>query len=718
MNPAATEETLQRADLTRYAGSESCRNCHLEQFAGWSPSNHGQAERLLDSAKDKDAFNPTRAFSHGTQTSSVSWTNGVGKVITLGFDGKVESYHAERVIGETPLRQFLVSAGNGRFQALETAWDPHQSEWFDVYGDEDRQPGEWGHWTGRGMNWNSMCAACHNTALRKNYDEATDVYHTVMAERTVGCESCHGPMKDHVDWRQREYPPGTTDPTVTAMSLDQILDTCGSCHSRRSELTGHFEPGDDYFNHYSLVTPNESDLYYADGQILEEDYVFGSFLSSRMHHAGVRCLDCHDPHTTQLILPGNALCMRCHAGGYPKSPVIDPATHSHHDLAQSGGQCVNCHMPQTTYMQRHPRRDHGFTIPDPWLTVTHGVPNACNRCHKDKDAAWAVASVDSWYGDRMKRHTRERATWIADARRDAPNARKQVLGMLSSEPMPFWQAVAADLLDLWPYEPEVISALTTQLTHAHPLVRASAALSLEPAAQQHVPAVEAALTKLLTDPIRHVRVQAAWALRHQVRVESVAGRDLLTYLDQHVDQPRGALQKAVFHLAREEYDQGLKYTARAVKWDPNSAPLRQEYAVALSMAGRIADAIQQLQSAIRIDPNEAQYHYMLALAWNETGTLDKTITALTEAVHLNPNHGRAWYNLGLAQNENGNPDAAIETLIRAESVAPRDAEIPYARATILARMNRRTEALRAAQRSLELAPNYVAAGELVRSLGF
>ncbi len=99
----------------------------------------------------------------------------------------------------------------GRLQTLELSWDPKKNDWFDVYGNEDRKPGEWGHWTGRGMNWNTMCASCHNTRLRKNYDPVKDELHTTMAEMTVGCESCHGPMKAHVEW-QRDHPGAKNDP--------------------------------------------------------------------------------------------------------------------------------------------------------------------------------------------------------------------------------------------------------------------------------------------------------------------------------------------------------------------------------------------------------------------------------------------------------------------------------------------------------------------------
>ena len=51
-------------------------------------------------------------------------------------------------------------------------------------------------------------------------------------------------------------------------------------------------------------------------------------------------------------------------------------------------------MPVTTYMQRHPRHDHGFTIPDPLLTKQFGVPNACNKCHTDKDTEWSLEALE------------------------------------------------------------------------------------------------------------------------------------------------------------------------------------------------------------------------------------------------------------------------------------------------------------------------------------
>ena len=703
--------------FAQYAGSKSCRECHQASYDLWMGSDHQLAERLPDPKMDQEAFDPPREFKHPSLTSDITSEEDRFLIATLGLSGKKETFEVERVIGETPLRQYLVELPRGRLQAVDLSHDPHKNEWFNVFGDEDRKAGEWGHWTGRGMNWNTQCASCHNTRLRKNYDETTDSYHTAMAEMSVSCEACHGPMKAHVDWR-KEFA-GTTekDPTLRKFDNTQWLATCGKCHSRRTELTGDFKPGDRYLDHFSHVIPGESGIYYADGQVREENYVLTSFLSSKMHHAGVRCVDCHEPHTSKILQPGNALCMRCHTGSYPNSPKIDPPTHTHHKLNGEGGQCVNCHMPQTTYMQRDPRRDHGFTIPDPLLTKEHGIPNACNRCHTDKDTDWAIAAVDKWYGARMDRPTRKRAQWIAKAREGAAGSRENLLQLLREEKTPFWKAVATELLYPWTNDPEVTNQLLGNLSHTNALLRGTTARALDPIARRGDTRIDTALGKLLDDPVRKVRVDAAWTLRDRVSTQSKAGEDLLRALTYNVDMPTGALQKGVYHLDRNEPEKAEHYFRLAIKLDNYSAPLRHEFAIALSMMNRPNEAIDELNEAIRLDPNEAEYHYKLALAWNETGQTNKTVKSLVKAVQLNPSHSRAWYNLGLARNQAGQPEAAVAALLKAENVEQNDPSIPYARATILANLRRMPEAIEAAQRALQIQPSYTPALQFLQQFG-
>ena len=148
---------------------------------------------------------------------------------------------------------------------------------------------------------------------------------------------------------------------------------------------------------------DETDTWYADGQVHGEDYELASFLGSKMSQRGVICLDCHNPHSAKTILPGNNLCLRCHNGSVSNAPVIQPEQHSHHGLTSAGNQCFACHMPVTVYMQRHARHDHGFTIPDPLLTKELGIPNACiSLPAKEEGTDWAIAATAQKWADGAK----------------------------------------------------------------------------------------------------------------------------------------------------------------------------------------------------------------------------------------------------------------------------------------------------------------------------
>ncbi len=695
-----------------FAGSATCLECHGEKHQGWLKSNHALAERLPTNTLDRAAFDPPREFKFGSQTNSVRADGGQFVVRAPGLGNVVRDFAVERVIGHDPLRQFLVDGGNGRLQTQEASYDPHRNDWFNVYGEEDRKPGEWGHWTGRGMNWNAMCASCHNTRLRKNYDAATDSYHTAMAEMTVSCEACHGPMKEHV----LAYRAGTKPKASSPPPREQILNTCGSCHARRADLTGEFVPGDDFFDHYQLTLPDFSDTYFADGQVSGENYEFGSFLGSRMHAAGVTCLDCHDSHTTKLILPGNSLCMRCHSGGYPNSPKINPEEHSFHKADSTGNQCVNCHMPQTTYMQRDPRHDHGFTIPDPLLTKQHGIPNACNRCHTDKDVDWALAAVEKSHGEKMNRRTRSRAQAIARTRAGDSSAKPEILKLLTGDDTPYWKAVAANVIDPWLADADVHQALIAATGSTNTLLRANAAFALAPASQGGSPAAQTVLRRLVADPSRSVRINAAWGLRNEIAPASTAGRELEHFLNFNADQPTGQLQLGTWRISKNDLPAALVHFEKAVAWDPYSAPLHHELAVLYGMLNRPADALKELQSAVQLAPKDAEFHYKLGLAWNENGNLVEATGSLERAVELNPQHARAWYNLGLARQQSGQSPQAIEALFRAESLEPRDARIPYARATIHAQSGQVAEARAAAGRALSIEPGFTEARQLLQTL--
>jgi tetratricopeptide (TPR) repeat protein len=316
----------------------------------------------------------------------------------------------------------------------------------------------------------------------------------------------------------------------------------------------------------------------------------------------------------------------------------------------------------------------------------------------------------------MERPTRLRAQVLARARQGEVSAREALLGLLSGNESGYWKAAAANLLAQWAGESSVRDALLKALGDPDPLVREQAVRALEPLAAQADSRVVTALRKMLDDPTRSVRVSAAWALRAGLPAGTRAAQELEYCLSLNADQPTGQLQEGAFSLANNRPQDALVHYQKAVAWDTNSAATRHDLAVALSTLGRSREAIDQLESACRLEPKEAEYQFKLALACNEAGMTEKAVAALEQAVRLDPRHARAWFNLGLARNGLGQTDAALEALLRAETAAPEDPQIPYARATILARLGRTADARIAAERALQLNRGYAEAQALLEEL--
>jgi predicted CXXCH cytochrome family protein len=672
----------------------SCRACHETQFAAWTGTDHARANRPLDPAREAAAL------------------------AALPAEGKADgALTADMILGHRPLWQPLVPQPGGRWQAHELAFDPAKQEWFNVFGAERRAPGEWGHWTGRGMNWNSMCAHCHMTGYEKNYTAATDTYHSSWVEQGVGCLQCHGAMPaDH------NAPNAVREKSPAPFHGDRVRleQTCAPCHARNELLTADFQPGDNYADHFRVTLPVEPAVFYPDGQVRDEDFNWTSILLSRMGHAGVTCLDCHDPHSTKTILPTdrNQLCLQCHAapGRVLPSGVravpIDPVAHSHHAEGSTGNQCVTCHMPVTTYMQRAPRHDHGWLKPDPLLTQELGIPNACNRCHTDRPVAWAIEKSTAWYGAKLDSRQRARARAVAAAQAAKPGAAAGLLAQLKTEDVPAWRATLLSLAT--PYagqSVDVVAAAKASLAASDPLERSAAVRLLGGGA-----ATRDLVRPLLRDPVRLVRLDAEWALSPELAPASAGRAELDAYLALGADQPAGRLRLGQDWANRGDLPRAEAEIRRAIEWDPYSAGIRDALGFVLNGEGRTAEAAAAFFRAAQLAPTDAEAAFRAALSYAAVNATADAETAFRLTVQRNPRFDRAWYNLGLLLAQGDRLKDAADTLRTAEQIAPRVADYPYALATVLLRAGDRAGGRAAAQRALAIEPGHPGATELLRSI--
>ncbi|HSO19429.1 MAG TPA: multiheme c-type cytochrome, partial [Desulfosarcina sp.] len=419
-----------------FVGSEACRDCHKAEYDKWSDSHHRWAMAPADERTVRGDFDDA-VFIHFGRTTRFYRRDGRYFVHTQGVDGQPGEFPITHTFGWYPLQQYLIPFPGGRLQCLPVAWDVVEQRWYHLYPDEPVNPGDWLYWTNNGQNWNGMCAECHATDLKKNYDLASDAYATTWSEISVGCEACHGPGSAHVAWSQL---PEMGRPALENYGLSvrtrgltsrQQIDLCAPCHSRRMSLDDNIHRHADFLD-YGIPQLLTEGLYFADGQILDEVYVYGSFMQSKMYARDVRCSDCHDVHSIRRIKDGNDLCLQCHRAaiydrrehhfhnrrGEPGEPIRSASGEVLFEVG-SGAQCEACHMPGRRYMGIDYRPDHSFRLPRPDLTLTLGTPNACDRCHVDKTTQWSVDAMGKWYGKTRRPHYGE----VLDAgRRHRPEA--------------------------------------------------------------------------------------------------------------------------------------------------------------------------------------------------------------------------------------------------------------------------------------------------------
>ncbi len=674
-----------------YVGKEFCVDCHAEQSAAHTGSHHdlamqpATAETVLGDFADS-------VFDHQGVRSTFSRRGSGFFVKTENAKGELEEFPVAYVFGVYPLQQYLVPFPDGRVQALGVAWDTRPAaqggqRWFHVYGDEEIAHDDSLHWTGPQQNWNYMCAECHSTGLRKNYDAKTDTFDTTWKEIDVSCEACHGPASAHLAWARASkngenlaIPPnhGLTvsfderrgvswiidDASGNARRSEQRqtakeIESCARCHSRRSQLSEDYVHGQPLLQTHRPSLLSEP-LYFPDGQIRDEVYVYGSFLQSKMYQAGVTCSDCHDPHTQQLHAPGNGVCLQCH-----QASKYDARQHHRHDPGKEGGSCAECHMPPRDYMVVDPRHDHSFRIPRPDRSVSMGVPNACTNCHSEENDEWAAAKTREWYGDEpggFQSFARAFAALNSGAANATPRL-VEVMADTSQSAIARGTAVR-DLQGV--FSERALPDLARALFDDEPLVRLGA---VETAGLLPLPQRWQLTQHLLDDPLRAIRIEAASGLASVPlnQLEPEDQRRLQRAIQEYIatqkttlERPEARVNLGNLYSAQGDFVQAEDYYRQALAIDPTFTPATANLADMLRAQGRDEEGEALLREGLARQPNSGALHYSLGLLLVRKGDSGAALSELQKAAELDPGSSRFVYVYAVALNSAGRPDEALE----------------------------------------------------------
>jgi predicted CXXCH cytochrome family protein len=398
--------------------------------------------------------------------------------------------------------------------------------------------------------------------------------------------------------------------------------------------------------------------------VKEELYELVSFQQSKMFQEGVRCWNCHDPHADGTKADGNALCRTCHEARY------DTDAHTHHPTGSAGAECRGCHMPVTVYMQRDPRHDHAFLRPDPEATLATGVPNACNRCHADHDAAWAAERMRAWYPDDRTRALRRATTQaIAGGRAGDTATVPALIETARGARDAVHRASATRLLARFPTASGATTALLESLGDDDALVRGAAAWAL--GQRPHLaPDAKAGLLARTTDPVRTVRQHAAFALREVAVAELApdAAQALARATDEWRigqerlgDTPEAHYNLAILSSARGALDDAAAEYRAALRLWPSSFQARHNLGMLLAQQGKLDEAAAEFEAVLVRDP-VPDSAFALGLLRAQQGRWPDAIAALERCVAEDPDYPRARYNLALARAKAGDTTKALDDL--------------------------------------------------------
>ncbi|MEC8337960.1 MAG: multiheme c-type cytochrome [Planctomycetota bacterium] len=418
-----------------YVGSKACKECHEGEFTSWHSSYHSSMTQIADRTTVIPEIENID-LEYQQRQGKLEWQDDALWATVTNPDGDTSRHRIVMTTGSHHAQAFWHETGNSNviqmfpfaYRIAEQRWIPVQTAFLLPPRVEESfsfAPGVWNH----------SCSQCHATSTKPVVSSPTNM-ETAVADFGIACESCHGPGSEHIDRMQNNSKvdglaivhPDTLDPKRSS-------EVCGQCHAAISlnseEQTAQwlqhgweYRPGDDLQQTKHINQPVSGDkttfidagTFWDDGVVRVSGREFNGLLKSPCYdHDGqhgkiMTCTSCHEMHPdtnnpTELAswshhqlkpqMRGNAACTQCHEE-YLDQNVL--ASHTHHAPDSSGSDCMNCHMPYTTYGLLKASRNHAIEVPSVTTTFEVGRPNGCNMCHLDKSLGWTADYLKQWYG--------------------------------------------------------------------------------------------------------------------------------------------------------------------------------------------------------------------------------------------------------------------------------------------------------------------------------
>lgn len=338
---------LSLSDTVRYAGMQTCRNCHADIYETFIKTGMGQSFHPATKSKSSAelsgnaVFDSVRNFHY-----KPFWNNDTLYLMEYRLDGR-DTVHKRTekvsyIIGSGQHTNSHLCSFNGYLFQAPITFYTQRRQW-------DLAPGYEAGFNSRFERPIALeCMTCHN-ALPQLAAGSVNKYLTVQTG--IDCERCHGPGSEHVRLKQAGIMVDTAaqidfsivNPKKLPRPLQMSL--CERCHLqglavlKKGKDFDSFRPGMNLSDVWDVFLPETP---VGSGKFIMASHAERLRMSRCYRSSQLTCITCHNPHISVKETPlevFNAKCQSCHQTK-SCSEKIEVRRMKHDD-------CCGCHMPKS-----------------------------------------------------------------------------------------------------------------------------------------------------------------------------------------------------------------------------------------------------------------------------------------------------------------------------------------------------------------------------------
>lgn len=416
-----------------YVGSAACGPCHEATHASWHRSYHRTMTQRPSAGSVLGRFDGQPLDSKGHYRA---FRRDGGFFVSQPGEGDVP---VELVTGSHHMQVYWVRGRGGALEAFAFAYLLPEQRWVPNEWTLLRPPAEHDALAGERVEavytWNRVCVKCHAVDGVPGFEPSTGEVSSTVAELGIACEACHGPGQAHAQrWRTQAAPPEGTledDPTMLdprELGAGRASEICGQCHSISVfhdddawVARGRDQPPPAPMSSWGRVVRHPlrehgawtdalldtdpdffAQRFWSDGEVRVSGREYNGLIESPCAVSpDFGCTTCHRMHEADVDVDGRPwvegqvkagarsgeTCGRCHA-----EIAAAPQVHTRH--RSDSTDCLDCHMPRTSYGLLGAIRSHTISSPSADATLTTRRPLACNLCHLDRSLTWAAQMLE------------------------------------------------------------------------------------------------------------------------------------------------------------------------------------------------------------------------------------------------------------------------------------------------------------------------------------